>query len=328
MPPVFLTIAIPFYNGLDKISNILNLLYRESNVDYEILLINDFSTEDQTTGLLDLINFKFKNGNLRYIYNPTNLGMDANFEKCIFNSNGKYIWFFGQDDFVNTENLFFCINLLMEYDPDIVFANYTINRTWNYNNKSIFNSNQNISCGIGVKNFLKISKKKLPSFLPSLIIKKEAWPTTKVISKFYGTHFIQLATFLYNLALNKKWLYIGKPLAVGEIPSTGWQNLLINRIKYYVGFISCLDIINKLELKNINILVNEQKTKSIIQHILLSLECKIEHRDDLILPLYNSTIFLKQSRLIAYFIYKTPLLFLIPIQTIRKIYYKIRNKWI
>ena len=46
--------------------------------------------------------------------------------------------FFGQDDFVTIENLNFCINLLREFDPDIIFANYTINRTWNYNNKSIF----------------------------------------------------------------------------------------------------------------------------------------------------------------------------------------------
>ena len=46
-----------------------------------------------------LIENKFNNGNIRYIKNNSNIGMDLNFEKCIINSNSKYIWFFGQDDY-------------------------------------------------------------------------------------------------------------------------------------------------------------------------------------------------------------------------------------
>lgn len=256
MNNLLLTISIPFYNGIDKITIILDHIYRSNLHDYEILLIDDFSTPEETERLKKIIKNNYNSGNLRYIHNCTNLGMDSNFEKCIFESNGKYVWFFGQDDYVTMDNLLYCMDLLTEYEPDIVFANYSINRTWNYKSNYVFNSNKNIHFGIGIKDFIKISNKKVPSFLPSLILKKNVWPSSEIISNFHGTHFVQLAAFLYNLSINKKWLYIGKPLAVGEIPSTGWQNSLSNRIKYYVGFISCLDKIEKLKLNNSNLLIS------------------------------------------------------------------------
>ena len=325
MHKILLTIAIPFYNGLDKISNILDNLYYRELIDYEILLINDCSSIDQTKGLIALIETKYSNGNLRYLYNSSNLGMDANFEKCIFESNGKYIWFFGQDDFVTRENLYYCFNLLNEFEPDLVFANYAVNRSWKYNSQYVFNSNLNLCHGVGVVDFLKISNRKLPSFLPSLIIQKTAWPGKDIISNFYGTYFIQLASFLYNLSLEKKWLYIGKPLAIGEIPSTGWQNIISERVKIYIGFVSCLNEISKLKLLNMDLLLNEQLKNTKVQHLLLSLECKIEKRFDLLGELINSDFFPNLNRLISKLVFYTPRPLLLFIQSQRSIYYKLRK---
>jgi glycosyltransferase involved in cell wall biosynthesis len=325
MRPLILTIAIPFYNGLDKISNILSNLYKNENSNYEILLIDDCSYSEQTEGLLNLINNKYNNGNLRYLYNNINLGMDANFEKCIFESYGKYIWFFGQDDYVVIDDLNYCIECLEMYNPDIVFANYSINRSWKYNSNYVFNNNTRLFFGVGVSDFLKISNRKVPSFLPSLIIKKDVWPSDQVISKFYGTHFIQLASFIYNLLINKKWLYIGKPLAIGEIPATGWQNSLVNRIKYYVGFVSCLNNFYIFKLPNSNLIIHEQLNDTIIQHLLLSIECKIAKQNDLLEKLMNPHIFPYKNILISKIIYYTPIPLLLLIQFNRNIYYKYKN---
>jgi glycosyltransferase involved in cell wall biosynthesis len=325
MNNLLLTISIPFYNGIDKITIILDHIYRLNLHDYEILVIDDFSTPEETERLKKLIKNNYNSGNLRYIHNSSNLGMDSNFEKCIFESNGKYVWFFGQDDYVTIDNLLYCMDLLREYKPDIVFANYSINRSWKYNSNYVFNNNTSLFFGVGVSDFLKISNRKVPSFLPSLIIKKEVWPSDQVISKFYGTHFIQLASFIYNLLINKKWLYIGKPLAIGEIPATGWQNSLVNRIKYYVGFVSCLNIFSIFKLPNSNLIIYEQLNDTLIQHLLLSIECKIAKENDLFEKLMNPHIFPYKNRLISKIIYYTPIPILLFIQFTRNIYYKYKN---
>lgn len=328
MKSILLTIAIPFYNGLDKISIILDHIFKNEFCNYEILIIDDCSRSDQSKGLLHLVKTKYNNGNVRYLHNTKNIGMDANFEKCIFESYGNYIWFFGQDDFVTIENLLYCMNLLLYYEPDIVFANYSINRSWNYKTNYVFNSNKNTHYGTGVVDFIKISNKKVPSFLPSLILKKNVWPSSEIISNFHGTHFVQLATFLYNLSIDKNWLYIGKPLAVGEIPSSGWQNSLSNRIKYYVGFISCLDKIEKLKLKNSNLLISEQLKSSILQHLFLSIECKLENRNDFLMTLFNLKIFPRKNRIVSKIVYNTPKYLVYLIQLPRKIYYIIRKLYV
>jgi glycosyltransferase involved in cell wall biosynthesis len=322
---LLLTIVIPFYNGADKINTILNNLFVNYKTNYEILIIDDFSEIQQSEKLENLIKNKYNNGNLRYLKNNSNIGMDLNFEKCIVNSNSNYIWFFGQDDYVTKVNLEICINLLIVNNPDIVFANYTINRSWNYNTTYIFSKNKKVITGFGVTNFLKYNEKKLPSFLPSLIIKKNNWPNNNIISNFYGTHFIQLAAFLYNLSLEKKWLYIGTPLAVGEIPSNGWQNSLENRIKYYIGFFTCLEKLNKLDFKNFNLILNEQHNANIIQHLFLSIECKISYRVDLLHKLKDTILFSKKNILMTNIVHYIPTKILIFIYNKKKFYYSFKN---
>lgn len=322
---LLVTIAIPFYNGFNQINHILTELYTPNIHNYEILIIDDNSIESESIGLKDLIKLKYSNGNLRYILNEINLGMDLNFEKCIKESLGIYTWFFGQDDYLSKENLTYCINQINSNKPDVIFANYTVNRTWNYNSTYIFNKNLRNSCSIGANHFLKINNGKVPSFLPSLIIKTENWPNKNIITKFYGTHFIQLAIFIYNVGVNKKWLYIGKPLAIGVIPSTGWQNALTNRIKYYKGFIECLDNLQQLNIIGVNQIVKQQKNKSFLQHMLLTIECKIDNNQLLLNILSNETIFPKRNRIISIIINNFPIILIKYIQSTRKLYYKLRN---
>jgi hypothetical protein len=321
----FLTIAIPFYNGIDTISNILENLFTLGNEEYEILIIDDCSLKNHTDDLIKLIFNRFRNGNIRYIHNDENIGMDLNFEKCILNSNSEYVWFFGQDDIVSKENLKYCINLLKNYNPEIVFANYYINQSWNYKSTRIFHKNLNIINGSGITDFLKISNNKLPSFLPSLILKKNIWPESKFLQIFYGTHFIQLAVFLINIAQNKNWLFIGKPLAVGVIPSNGWQISLKNRYKYYYGFLSCLNkvhLIYSIELEN---LIHEQYKNSLLQHIFLTVESKIEKNNKIFLDLSYNKIYPFRNRLISRIIILIPNYFIFIIQFFRIRYYKFRN---
>jgi glycosyltransferase involved in cell wall biosynthesis len=322
---ILITIAIPFYNGLEQINSILDELYSENDTNYEILIIDDNSNIAETNGLNDLIKLYYNNGNLRYLYNNKNLGMDLNFEKCIKESLGLYTWFFGQDDYVSKDNLNYCISQIDIYKPDIIFANYSINRTWNYKTNYVFNDNLDNYCSIGAKDFLNINNGKVPSFLPSLIIRKGNWPDLNIVKSFYGTHFIQLAVFIYNIGINKKWLYIGKPLAIGVIPSTGWQNSLTNRIKYYKGFIECLDILQKFNFNGINEIVKQQKNNSFLQHIMLSIESKLENKKRFLIILSTDVIFLTEHKFFTKIIFLSPKFLFFPIKLIRNIYFHLKQ---
>jgi glycosyltransferase involved in cell wall biosynthesis len=321
---ILVTIAIPYYNGLKHIRSILDELFSKNTKDFEILIIDDYSNFSDSNGLRELISNNYSNGNLRYIFNEHNLGMDLNFEKCVKESLGIYTWFFGQDDYVSKDNLTYCLSQIKIYNPDVIFANYSINRTWNYKTTYVFNDNLFNSSSIGAKDFIKINNGKVPSFLPSLIIKNDNWPELNIVKQFYGTHFIQLAIFIYNIGINKKWLYIGKPLAIGVIPSTGWQNSLTNRIKYYKGFIECLDTLQKFNLTGINQIVKQQKENSFLQHIMLSIESKLENEKIFLFSLSTDIIFLPKHKFISKILLYFPNFLLLPIKFIRNIYYKLK----
>lgn len=320
-----LTVAVPFYNGFNTVENILHELSAPKDAEYEILIIDDYSLNDQWVLLTNLVEKNYHESNIRLIRNEKNIGMDLNFEKCIIQSWGIYTWFLGQDDFIKKDKLLRCISILEEYSPDAAFVNYDILRTWHYNSSYTYGKQMGTTSGVGLTCFYSYSNYEVPSFLPSLILKKEFWPSKEILKDIYNTHFIQLAAFIYILSNNNKWLYIGEPMSVGVIPATGWQRLLDNRIKYYFGFIRCLDSLQRMRLNEINFIVNHQKRKSLFQHILLSIDCRLERKTDYLYLLKTSKEFNKINKLFSNIISIIPIWPLLFLQKLRNYYYTTRK---
>lgn len=323
-----LAIAIPFYNSFDTAKLIIDELNSSCDSIFEIVISDDCSESIESSKLLNYIESNFKNSNIKYFRNSINLGMDLNFQKCIELSTSEYTWFMGQDDFIKKDKLTKVICLLQQYKPNIVYLNYEVQRTWNYNKKFIHTNNLNLENGNNIDLFHKATRGNLPHFLPSLLVKNSLWPETKIISLFYETYFVQLGAFLHILATHKNWLYIGEPMSIGIIPESGWQSSVEKKIKIYAGFMKCIKKSYSLypNLKNI---FKYQYYKNSYQHLSLSIEGKLSGNKELVSILKDKTVFTSNYILITNLIQHTPYFLLNLFIDLRKVYFKLthlRNK--
>jgi glycosyltransferase involved in cell wall biosynthesis len=112
-----LTIAIPTYNRAIYLRECLHSLFLSLPKyinDIEIVVIDNNSTDD-TKLIIQSFNKKL---NIRYIKNNTNIGPDENFKKCIKESNGKFVWIFGDDD-IFLKNSIESIMKTLKHNQDI-----------------------------------------------------------------------------------------------------------------------------------------------------------------------------------------------------------------
>jgi glycosyltransferase involved in cell wall biosynthesis len=319
-----LTIAIPFYNGFETTKLILNELFSSVESNYEILISDDFSSESQSTNLVSYIEKKFNQSNIRYYRNSCNLGMDMNFQKCIELSNAEYTWFMGQDDFIYKTKLFKAIEYLKKFIPNVVYLNYEVKRTWNYNTKFVHTKNLEVVHGNNVDDFHVASRGNLPHFLPSLIVKTKLWPHKEMLSVFADTYFIQLGAFLSILAIHNNWLYIGEPMSIGLIPDDGWQSSIEKKIRIYAGFMICIKKSYELHPVLINI-YNYQYFKNYYQHLSLSIEGKLSANKELLEILKSKSIFTKSYSRITRLIEYTPNMILKCFIFTRKCYFALTH---
>lgn len=122
MKSINVTIAIPVYNVATFIEKTLQSALLQTINNYEILILNDCSTDNSVQIIENIIE---KSGVLLNIYNSRyNLGVGAMRNKAIELARGKYLFYLDSDDTV-TPN---CLELLLaeaqKYDADLVIGSY------------------------------------------------------------------------------------------------------------------------------------------------------------------------------------------------------------
>lgn len=109
------SICIPNYNyGMyigETIQSILNQIY----TDFELIIVDDASTDNS----MDVIN-SFHDKRLKVHKNETNLGIAANWNKCLEYATGDYIAIFHSDDVYHREIIEYEVNILATEDVSIV----------------------------------------------------------------------------------------------------------------------------------------------------------------------------------------------------------------
>ena len=95
----------------------LNILFKQ--MDPQIMnsieiLVSDNGSEDNTLNQLNLI--EKNNMNFRFWSNGMNIGPDANFLKLIREAKGKFLWLFGDDEFLLDNSLRKIINYLEKHE--------------------------------------------------------------------------------------------------------------------------------------------------------------------------------------------------------------------
>ena len=106
-----ITIAIVLYNSEKYIrQTLLSALEQSFNLPYEILIVNNCST-DKTIEIVNEISEANPRGNIIRIMNePSNLGPGPARNDAIHNAKGKYFLFLDSDDYISPD----CLQLLYE----------------------------------------------------------------------------------------------------------------------------------------------------------------------------------------------------------------------
>ena len=114
----FISVCIPALNMEKYIERIILTVLNQSFQDFEIIVINDYSSDD-TLNILKRLSSKDKR--VKFISHPKHLGVYASRTEAILMSKGKYIILLDPDDMILNENLFqelYDYNL--KYNLDII----------------------------------------------------------------------------------------------------------------------------------------------------------------------------------------------------------------
>ena len=117
---MLLSIIIPVYNAARYLRQALDSVLSQSFKDYEIILINDGSTDDS----LDILEEYAKNSSARII-NKANEGVSAARNRGILEAKGKYLFFMDADDLLHPDFLSLMTGIATNNKAEIVVCDYT-----------------------------------------------------------------------------------------------------------------------------------------------------------------------------------------------------------
>lgn len=145
---VMFSILVPVYNVEEYIKDCVDSLISQTFSDYEIILVDDGSTDK--SGLI-CDEYKNKYPNLIRVYHNDNQGLFLTRLFGIERALGKYFLFVDSDDFIKNTTLQRLYLTIVKYDCDIVMFDYTKSIDFNDNTlkmpfkkETFFSGNLNI----------------------------------------------------------------------------------------------------------------------------------------------------------------------------------------
>lgn len=113
----FLTIAIPTYNRVNYLQELIPELLRQCKPypEIEIIVSNNCST-DGTSEYLATLPF------IQVWTNVENVGAAENFVRCIESAQGDYVWLFGDDDLIEKDGIDTVMDTLSVYPVSLLIV--------------------------------------------------------------------------------------------------------------------------------------------------------------------------------------------------------------
>jgi len=112
------SIGVPVYNGERYVAETLDSLLAQSFGDFE-LIICDNASADRTQEICHL--YAARDSRIRYVRNPNNLGLAANYRLAFELSSGEYFRWNPSDDLCAPQLLTRCVEVL-DRNPSVVLA--------------------------------------------------------------------------------------------------------------------------------------------------------------------------------------------------------------
>jgi glycosyltransferase involved in cell wall biosynthesis len=116
-----ISVIIPVYNGSNFIQSIIKDLSKQRFTDFEVIVVNDGSTDETGLILEDIKkNFRFTFNIL--ILNQKNLGVSAARNNGLKNSNGEFLVFIDVDDGIDENYLLVLHNLINDNNGSVAIC--------------------------------------------------------------------------------------------------------------------------------------------------------------------------------------------------------------
>jgi glycosyltransferase involved in cell wall biosynthesis len=235
---VRLSICIPSYNGGAHLQQLVDTLLASRREDFEVVISDDCSTDGSWERLL-----LQASGDSRILCarNPINLGMDRNFAHAVSLARGDYVWFSGQDDLIMTDGLERVLDFLhVRPDVDFVLMNHA-KRELHKRGERMVEAHQLADHvhGAGLASYVKHTGHRLPTFLPTFLMRAELWRKVDV-SRYFGTCYCQVGVFLEQ-AQKLRWCHFAGNHVTGLLPIDGWQTNPSAYVRIALGHFAMLD---------------------------------------------------------------------------------------
>ncbi len=216
-----LTLAIPTYNRARFLSENLEVLCPQLIDEHRVeLLICDNASPDRTPEIVS--DFQSKGLKIRYLRNSTNLGADANILRCFEEASGKYVWVFGDDDFIIPGAVAKILDLLENSDYNLVYVSpYTL-----YGD---FHDSQKEAAVLNISYFVADSKQlarevhAMFAFISSNIANKDRLATLSYtpLTDLIGSNLVHLGWLFPLLDASGKNLLIQSRLVAARYANSG-----------------------------------------------------------------------------------------------------------
>ena len=228
-----ISVIIPVYNVEDYLYVCLNSILKQSYGDFEIICIDDAST-DSSFEILEY--FSKKDSRVKILKNDLNKGSGYSRNKALDMANGKYIFFLDGDDWIDKETFEFLFNQCEKDDLDVIMfkniAFYDDKNDFGYENYydmdfmnkydgTVFNhwdltSREVFSLPVGPCN--KLYKK---SFLDKHSIR---FPNENIIQED-NPFFFKVITLAEKIGFSTKYLYVRRRRPDSVMGSLGDERL-------------------------------------------------------------------------------------------------------
>lgn len=116
-----LSIIIPVYNLEKYIDRCLNSIFVQENQNFEVIIINDGSTDTSSF----IIENAIKDKNNYKLFNVPNSGVSAARNLGLRNASGEYVFFLDGDDWIS-ENFEKKITELIDYSTDLIMFGFKV----------------------------------------------------------------------------------------------------------------------------------------------------------------------------------------------------------
>lgn len=203
----YFTVVIPLYNKENYIADTLKSVLAQTFTDFEVLVINDVSTDNSVNMALT-----FSDNRIKIINHTVNKGLPGSRNTGIENAKGKYVAFLDADDIWKPLFLETIYNLIQSYPEASFFATKYQEI---YSGGVIIQLPFNINTGV-LDNFFNLNCTK-PIYCPSaLCVKKDVFDNIGVYQDIY---FGEDVDFNIRAHLMYKMAYSNIPLVEYNVHS-------------------------------------------------------------------------------------------------------------